>query len=1023
MITAVAKGFIEKTWKLVVDKEKILKDWRSKKAKELNIGQFKIITNQQILELTKKNWKSLSDLSEVLGDNFDKNWLQEIVLILDITDDKFDVTETVEENKKEINNEKSKPNKVVKSKTSKSNLKNKILKDSISKKDIDIVFKTKDYNFPKIEEIYSGDIKRDTFFLKYFKINSSVFFIKSWLQLRKNRSFFEKLEGNFKLTKQQKLATLSEESRNLVVAGAGTGKTALMIAKAGYLLHNNLTPDEILLLAYNNDAASQLRIRGRENLQVDLNARTFHSYGNEITDFQKGDRDLDQINKKTWIQNKIDKLPKSHPIHKKLIFYFANYLVPPPNVKRIYESINEYSSYLKSVRNVTLNQDRVKSWGEYAISNFLFVHGVNYEYEKRWPDNSFGNYHPDFTVIKKSDPENPIIIEYFGTDRNGNVKPGIIKNVYNDQIERKKQFHKEVKTDYIELFYYDVQEGNLLKKLEKELIKRGVTLHKKNDEDLIKIFKEKEYYTYFAKLAAEFLEQFKSNQHSLSQFYEEVDDERTISFLNIFEWIYSEYEQHLLENNKKDFSDMINDATEALIKNKFKTSYKWIIVDEFQDISSGRLRMILELLKQNPSAKLMVVGDDWQSIYRFAGSDISLVTRFEKYFGKSVQFDLTKSFRFNDHIKELSQKFIQQNKLQKKKNITVNNKVKDNQIFIHWSEEQLMAPSKYKKVSGKQRFEKIKEVITNLKNNENYSHIASTESLLIMGRYNHDLPDGGVESGPQREELMKIWGNNQLEILSVHKSKGLEFDNVLIVDLISGPYGFPSGQESDELMNLVLAPSGEEDLLMKGEERRLFYVAITRARNQVHIISEAPQPSEFIDEITSYTYNSDALVTNCYCCLDSAPIKCTNCDGSGNLKLQTHNKEGKLLSKPFYGCSNHPVCNIAKPSCPICNRYLHSSGMNLICSDKNCKGEVRQCTKYGCNGILQRRVGKENNNSFWGCSNFYETKCDYYEKYTKKNAEKCPNCHDGKIIRGKNMQFWGCSNYFDDESKCLWKEN
>ena len=73
MITVVVKGCIEKTWKLVVDKEKILKDWRSKKAKELNIGQFKIITNQQILELTKKNWKSLNDLSEVLGDNFDKN--------------------------------------------------------------------------------------------------------------------------------------------------------------------------------------------------------------------------------------------------------------------------------------------------------------------------------------------------------------------------------------------------------------------------------------------------------------------------------------------------------------------------------------------------------------------------------------------------------------------------------------------------------------------------------------------------------------------------------------------------------------------------------------------------------------------------------------------------------------------------------------------------------------------------------------------------------------------------------------
>ena len=129
MITAVAKGFIEKIWKIVVDKEKILKDWRSKKAKELNIGQFKIITNQQILELTKKNWKSFNDLSEVLADNFDKNWLQEIGSILDVIDDKSDVTEIVEANKKENNNEKSKPDKVVKSKISKSNLKNKILND------------------------------------------------------------------------------------------------------------------------------------------------------------------------------------------------------------------------------------------------------------------------------------------------------------------------------------------------------------------------------------------------------------------------------------------------------------------------------------------------------------------------------------------------------------------------------------------------------------------------------------------------------------------------------------------------------------------------------------------------------------------------------------------------------------------------------------------------------------------------------------------------------------------------------
>ena len=1026
----VVKECTERIWKLVVnkeEKEKKLRAWRSRKASELNIGQFKLLTNAQLKEISTKSFTKVEELSDFINKDISEDLIYEIgdVIGIDVPKSKkAKPKKSVQKNKPIKKEERVKPTTSKKS-TKKQLSTNNVLKDSVDKDDIQIEFQTKEYNFPKIEEIYSGDIVRDTTRSKYFTISSSIFFLRTWWRLRKNKDLFKKLEGSYELTKQQKLATLSDEQKNLVVSGAGTGKTSLMLAKTGYiLLRDKIDTDDILLLAYNKDAASQLRDRGRELLGAKLNARTFHAFGNQITDIQKGDRDLDQVNKKIWIQNKIDKLPKDHPIHQKLIFYFANYLVPPPNVKKIYESLNEYSSYLKSVREVTLNQDRVKSWGEYAISNFLFVHGVDYEYEKKWPDNSFGNYHPDFTVYKESDPDNPIIIEYFGIDRNGNVKPGIVKELYNNQILQKRDFHKKVKTDYIELFYYDVIEGNLIKKLESELLKRGVSLDKKTDEELIEIFKEKEYYTHFSKLAAEFLEQFKSNQHSLKTLYEESKDDRTTSFLNIFEWLYTEYENYLYEEGKKDFADMVNDATEALMNDEFITDFKWIIVDEFQDISAGRLRMIMQLLRQSRKAKLMVVGDDWQSIYRFAGSDISLVTRFEKYFGRSVQFELTKSFRFNDHIKELSQIFIQQNKLQKKKTITVDDEVNHHQIFIHWSSDQLMAPSKYKKISGKQRFEKIKEVVTNLRMDDLYSDISKNGSLLIIGRYNHDLPDGGNKDGPQREELQEIWGiDNELEILTVHRSKGLESDYVLIVDMISGPYGFPSGQETDELMNLVLAPSGEADLLMKGEERRLFYVAMTRARHQVHIISETPQPSEFIDEISTYTYKSNNLVSTCFCCEDSAPIKCNNCDGSGNLRKQTHNKDGKELSKPFYGCSNHPICNERKEACPVCEKILVASGSMLSCSNDECFGSIRKCTEYKCDGFLKRRVGNDSNIAFWGCSNFYETGCEFYEKYTKNNAEDCPECDTGNIIRGKNMQFWGCSNYFDEKIKCKWSEN
>ena len=144
-------------------------------------------------------------------------------------------------------------------------------------------------------------------------------------------------------------------------------------------------------------------------------------------------------------------------------------------------------------------------------------------------------------------------------------------------------------------------------------------------------------------------------------------------------------QKELKKENKRDYSDMINDATAWLIDNKYQTNLKWIIVDEFQDISAGRFRFLQQLLAQNPNTKLIVVGDDWQSIYRFAGSDINFINKFEKFFGKAVEFPLTKSFRFNDHIKELSQRFIQKPKgLHKSKSIDVDNVVSHHKFFLKY---------------------------------------------------------------------------------------------------------------------------------------------------------------------------------------------------------------------------------------------------------------------------------------------------------------------------------------------------
>ena len=178
-------------------------------------------------------------------------------------------------------------------------------------------------------------------------------------------------------------------------------------------------------------------------------------------------------------------------------------------------------------------------------------------------------------------------------------------------------------------------------------------------DKLIEKFNNQGYFDIFSKLSATFLRQFKSNQHSLANLREKFNsNERFLAYLEIFEYILEKYENHLITTDIKDFSDMINDAITLLNNNDVQRKVDWIIVDEFQDISKGRTELINSLVKQNPEVKILVVGEDWQSIYRFAGSDINHVQQFEYFFGNTIEMFLKKSFIFNNQINEFSKDFI-----------------------------------------------------------------------------------------------------------------------------------------------------------------------------------------------------------------------------------------------------------------------------------------------------------------------------------------------------------------------------
>src|ERR1019366_4078913 len=155
------------------------------------------------------------------------------------------------------------------------------------------------------------------------------------------------------------------------------------------------------------------------------------------------------------------------------------------------------------------------------------------------------------------------------------------------------------------------------------------------------------------------------------------------AFLRIFEAVFAAYQARLRSSGQVDFDDMIATATQYVEAGQYRSAFAYILVDEFQDISNGRARLLKALSRQNAGARLFCVGDDWQAIYRFAGSDISLMRNFKREFGHSDLHCLDRTFRYNNQINDLSSKFILKNPKQIPKSLTPNCSTISPCIWIH----------------------------------------------------------------------------------------------------------------------------------------------------------------------------------------------------------------------------------------------------------------------------------------------------------------------------------------------------
>ena len=781
----------------------------------------------------------------------------------------------------------------------------------------------------------------------------NITFIKN--EMINEKDFFDTVESQ-PLTQKQKEAVLVNENNNLVLAGAGSGKTSVIVAKVSYLIKKKiLHPNEILILAFNKNAQEELQERF-EQKNINVHIDTFHAYGLKIISSSMGRRlDICPIsespnNMTVFIKDTIFKLLSSVGTFMKEFTQFIAYFSVPYKNESEFDSLGEYYDYqkdfdMKTLKHkvkargdtqgkdlTTLREETVKSHQELIICNYLTLNGIEYLYEEPYEIKTWTverrQYKPDLYL-----PEYGIYIEHFGIDRKGNTAPYIDRDKYLEDMQWKRNLHKEHQTTLVETFSYEFSEGTLLPLLKQKLLSFNVIFRELEEAEIYELLKEPIESNSFTKLFTTFLNHFKSNRHTLEDIKEKSKEiERSSLFIKLFEFIFKEYQDFQQRNSCIDYDDMIVEALNSIEKGKYKHGFKHIFIDEFQDISTTRAMLVKALLPLN-NTSITAVGDDWQSINRFAGSNIQIIQDFEKTFGISQTIPLDYTFRFDNVISSVASDFIQKNPKQLQKDIKTI-KIQDKNRFsllLYWS-------------TGDNK----KDVETILK------HIVKKEgeyrkTVRILARYNFLLDDLNLEKYPTLS----------IEKSSVHGSKGNEADYVIVLGLNHGKFGFPSKIEDDPILSIVV-PSGDE--YEDAEERRLFYVALTRTKGPLFLLSNQYEKSAFIEELIE-NYQNEIYFIN------DTKIQLTHCPEckTGILKKNTNHEDRK---KHFYGCSNYPRCKYTENIhyCPQCASEVRKDLENRAakCTNSDCDFESALCII--CNGYMIRRNGQYG--EFLGCANY-----------------------------------------------------
>lgn len=797
------------------------------------------------------------------------------------------------------------------------------------------------------------------------------------------------------LDEDQRKVVISDEDYSLVVAGAGAGKTTTIAAKVKYLVEKQkIDPSQILIISFTNKAVNELREKINGNLNIQCPIATFHSTGNAI--LHKNDSEKLNIvegNKlyyciRDYFKGTILKNPR---IVNSLVMFFASYFDAPyegddinnffnhmanANYATMRSELDDFRKEIldrKSRKKVTIQNEVVRSIQEVEIANFLYLNSIDYTYEPIYKYNiqfSSKPYTPDFIIIQGN---HVAYLEHFGISEDGKnfLYSEDELEAYKKAVKDKILLHRQHGTELIYTFSSYRDKRSISEHLQENLVSHGFMLNRRSDEEIIKkliSLEENKYINRLVFLVMNFIRNFKVNGYDERQFqelYSKTSNVRTRLFLDICHACFLEYRKYLVENHAVDFEDMINESVRVLNEVKEmqqKLDFKYLIVDEYQDISRQRFDLV-KAFSEITDSKIIAVGDDWQSIFAFSGSDITLFTKFKEKMGYAKLMKIVRTYRNSQEVIDIAGNFIQKNTTQIRKSLISPKHIQDPVIIYTYDSNSVYSKSDRRSGVNYAIAYAVQTALDQIIAYDNETGKNTFQSkILLLGRFGFDgdrLAKTGIFEYVNYGSKVKSVKYPKLNItfMTAHASKGLGYDNVIVINGRNETYGFPSKIEDDPVLSLVVK---EDKSIQYAEERRLFYVAMTRTKNRVYFIAPEKNPSEFLLEIKKEYKNvclrgkwSEEKI------MIQKRKKCPICGFPLQLKYKTS------YGLRLYICTNEPeICSfmtndisgkkISIMKCPDCQDGY------LIVKHTEKGGYFLGCSNYldnrkGCNTTISMR--------------------------------------------------------------------